>query len=233
MANSVEFRQLVDEETNTYTYLLFDQASKEGVIIDPVLEKVERDVKLINELGIKLKYILDTHVHADHITGSGPLRDQTGAQIVLGAAANLECADVLIKDQAELTFGNTQVKALATPGHTAGCTSFLIEDRVFTGDTVLIRGCGRTDFQQGDAGTLYDVIHSQIFSLPDATTVYPGHDYKGMTSSTVGEEKEYNPRLGKGKTRDEFIEIMDNLNLAYPKKLDVSLPGNMKCGQVA
>ena len=230
MASTVKMRQLFDPETSTYTYLLFDEKSKEAVIIDSVLEQVDRDLKLLSELGLKLVYLADTHVHADHITGASLLREKTGAKVVLGKAAGIDCADVLLSDKETIKFGEFSLQGLATPGHTAGCTSFLCQGMVFSGDALLIRGCGRTDFQQGSPSTLYDSIHNQIFTLADDTIVYPGHDYKGMMCSTVGEEKTHNPRLGNNKSKADFAVIMDNLNLPYPKKLDASLPANLKCG---
>ncbi|MDX2470383.1 MAG: MBL fold metallo-hydrolase [SAR324 cluster bacterium] len=230
MANPVQMRQLFDPETSTYSYLLFDDQTKEAILIDSVIEQHDRDLKLIKELGLTLLYLVETHVHADHITGADKLRSATGAKVVLGKAAGIECADILLENGKDLIFGAFSLKGLATPGHTAGCTSYLCEGMVFTGDALLIRGCGRTDFQQGSPEALYNSIHTQIFSLEDATVVYPGHDYKGVMSSTIGEEKTHNPRLGQSKPLNEFAKIMDNLNLPYPKKLDASLPANLICG---
>jgi sulfur dioxygenase len=232
MESNLVFRQLFDYETWTYTYLLFDPERLEGILIDSVKEQVERDVKQINELGVKLKYNLETHVHADHITGADDIRRKTGASVVYGAGAGVPCSDINMEDGGELNFGRFIVKALSTPGHTDGCTSYYIDGRVFTGDAMLIRGCGRTDFQQGSADSLYESVNGKLFTLPDETLVYPAHDYKGMQVSSIAEEKKYNPRLGGGKTKAEFIEIMDNLNLAKPKRIDVSVPANMKCGKV-
>ncbi len=223
-------RQFFDYETWTYTYLLSDPDSRQSVLIDPVKEKIQRDLKVIREMDLILKYSMETHVHADHITGANEIRKQTGAQIVYGEPANVPCADIGIKDGQELKFGAFSVRALATPGHTDGCTSYLVGDRLFTGDALLVRGCGRTDFQQGSAETLYRSIHNRIFVLPDDTNVYPAHDYNGMTVSTVGEEKRFNPRLGNDRSLEEFVEVMNNLNLAKPKIIDVAVPANMKCG---
>ena len=230
MANPVQMRQLFDPETSTYSYLIFDGATKEAILIDSVIEQHDRDLKLIKELDLKLLYLVETHVHADHITGADKMRAATGAKVVLGKAAAIECADILLGNGEELTFGAFKLKGLATPGHTAGCTSYTCGNMAFTGDALLIRGCGRTDFQQGSPETLYNSIHSQIFTLADDTIVYPGHDYKGVMSSTVGEEKAHNPRLGQNKPLADFADIMDNLNLDYPKKLDASLPANLLCG---
>jgi glyoxylase-like metal-dependent hydrolase (beta-lactamase superfamily II) len=226
------FRQLYDQETSTYTYLLADEDTKEAIIIDSVIEQVERDKKLINELGLKLKYILETHVHADHITGAASLKTYfPDAQTVVHSEGGAECADIHSTDGMELKFGNQSIKVLSTPGHTNGCVSYYTNGMVFTGDALLIRGCGRTDFQQGDPSKLYDSITQKIFTLPDNTIVYPGHDYKGLTASSVWEEKTFNPRLS-NKTKEEFVLIMNNLDLPYPKKIQESVPANLKCGNV-
>jgi sulfur dioxygenase len=226
------FRQLYDLESSTYTYLLADEATREAVLIDPVLENVERDVGLIQDLGLTLRYALDTHVHADHVTALGTLREKTGCQTVLSERAGVGVADVYVKDGDRLGFGRHQLEARETPGHTSGCVTYVLGDRslAFTGDALLIRGSGRTDFQQGDAEQLYHSVHEKIFTLPDATLLYPGHDYKGRTVTSVGEEKRLNPRLGGGKTAEQFSEIMSQLQLAYPKKIDVAVPANLQLG---
>ncbi len=224
-------RQQFDYESWTYTYLLIDTETNEAVQIDSVKEQVERDLEIISNLGIKVKYLLETHVHADHITGASDLRDKTGAEVVYGVGAKVPCSDVDLADGETLRFGKYAVKALSTPGHTDGCTSYLIENMVFTGDALLIRGCGRTDFQQGSSESLYNNVTEKLFTLPDETLVYPAHDYKGRSVSSIGEEKKFNPRLGTAKTREEFYRIMDNLKLAKPKKIDASVPANMKCGK--
>ena len=223
-------RQLFDRETSTYTYLIADEATSEAAIIDPVKEQLERDVLLIKQLGFKLKYVFETHVHADHITSSGKLRDEFSAEVVLHENSEAKCADLLIKDGDVLKLGNIEVKALHTPGHTNADLSFAVEDYVFTGDALLVRDCGRTDFQAGDSVALYNSINEKIFSLDEKTTIYPGHDYYGFTASTVKEEKQFNNRIGNGKTEDEFVEIMANLDLALPKRIKESVPGNMSCG---
>lgn len=229
------FRQLFDRESCTYTYVLGDEETKEAIIIDPVIELVERDQKVLDELSLNLKYALNTHVHADHITGSGKLKKlYEGCQSVLGRIGNEDAkADIKLDEGDKLKAGSVVLETRHTPGHTQGCHSFVCEGSdgvkmVFTGDTVLVRGCGRTDFQGGSSEDLYKSVQRHIFSLPDNTKIYSAHDYKGHTVSTVGEEKKYNPRLSK--TLEEFKDIMANLNLAYPKKIDVSLPANKVCG---
>eukprot|EP00193_Tetraselmis_chui_P004530 CAMPEP_0177763242 /NCGR_PEP_ID=MMETSP0491_2-20121128/6768_1 /TAXON_ID=63592 /ORGANISM="Tetraselmis chuii, Strain PLY429" /LENGTH=394 /DNA_ID=CAMNT_0019279339 /DNA_START=242 /DNA_END=1426 /DNA_ORIENTATION=+ len=232
-ATKVIFRQLFDLEfeSNTYTYLLGDPMSKEALLIDPVLELVERDLKFVDELGLKLVYAINTHCHADHITGSGKiksLRPEVKSGISKASGAK---ADIHFVHGDVVKLGALELEVRATPGHTDGCVSFYTKaagGMVFTGDAVLIRGCGRTDFQQGSSEGLYRSVHEQVFSLPPETVLYPGHDYKGRTSSTVGEEKAHNPRLSK--PLDEFVEIMANLKLPYPKKIDASLPANLVCG---
>ncbi|XP_068242254.1 persulfide dioxygenase ETHE1, mitochondrial [Palaemon carinicauda] len=222
--------QLFDRESCTYTYLLADEESKEAVLIDPVIELAERDAKLIEEMGLTLKYVMNTHVHADHITGTGLLKKLVpGCESVLSKASQGK-ADVHVEPGEEITFGEQKLEVRATPGHTNGCVTYVCHDQktAFTGDALLIRGCGRTDFQEGSADTLYDSVHGQILSLPDDYTLYPAHDYKGQTATTVEEEKQFNPRLTKSK--EEFIELMNNLGLPYPKKIDESLPANYVCG---
>ena len=223
-------RQLFDRETSTYTYLIADAVSNEAAIIDPVKEQFERDVLLIEQLGFNLKYTLETHVHADHITSSGQMRDKFGSIVVLHENSGAKCADMLVKDNDELTLGDQVIKAIHTPGHTNADISFAIDGTIFTGDALLVRDCGRTDFQAGSSATLYNSINDKIFSLDENTTIYPGHDYYGFTASTVKEEKQFNNRLGNGKTEYEFIEIMKNLDLALPKKIKESVPGNTNCG---
>ena len=227
-------RQLFDHETWTYTYLIADEASGEAVLIDPVIDQVERDMKLLSELGLKLVYTLDTHAHADHITGCSLLRKRLGSKAVIGAAAGAEGADVLVKDGDRLQFGALELEVRSTPGHTDGCVTFVTGDHrhAFTGDALLIRGSGRTDFQQGSAQTLYRSIHDKIFTLPDDTIIWPAHDYRGMTFTTVGEEKQLNQRVGDGRTEAQFVEIMENLNLPAPKKIDLAVPANLHCGFV-
>lgn len=231
MTNPIIFRQLFDPESSTYTYLLADIESREAVLIDPVRDQVERDTQLLRELGLKLKYTLETHVHADHVTSSGVLRQQLGSQSVLSRHAGSGCADIAIAHGDSLWFGKHHLKVLETPGHTDSCVSYHDAEggRVFTGDALLIRGCGRTDFQQGNAKKLYDSVTNQLFTLPEETLVYPGHDYKGRTVSSIAEERRYNPRLA-NKTEAQFAAIMNDLRLDPPKRIAEAVPANMACG---
>jgi sulfur dioxygenase len=229
------FRQLFDPETSTYTYLLADGATREAVIIDPVLEQLERDVALVGELELALRYALDTHVHADHVSALGSLRERLGARTVMSERAGVGCADLLVKDGDVIRFGSCGLEVRETPGHTSGCVSYVTLEMAmaFTGDALLVRGCGRTDFQGGDPEELYRSIHTRLFTLPGSTLIYPGHDYKGRTASSVDEERRFNPRLGGDRTRDEFSAIMRKLSLAYPKYMNVALPRNLHCGIAA
>ncbi len=228
------FRQLFDPETSTYTYLLGDETSREAVIIDSVREQLERDTTLLRELDLKLVCALETHVHADHVTASGRLREATGAKIALSAEAGVGNADRGLRDGDKITFGAHTLEARATPGHTSGCMTFVCHEEgcAFTGDALLIRGCGRTDFQQGNAHTLYDSVQRKILSLPGDTKLYPGHDYKGRTVSTVDEERRFNARLGTDKSEADFVAIMAGLDLAYPKRIDEAVPANLESGLV-
>lgn len=226
------FRQLFDRDTCTYTYVLADEDTREAVLIDPVLELFERDRVLLEELGLTLVHTIETHVHADHVTASGRFRHALGSRSVVSANAGADCGDVQIHHRETIQVGRHTLEARWTPGHTDGCVTWVDHEhrRVFTGDALFIRGCGRTDFQQGDAATLYRSVHDEIFSLGDDYTLYPGHDYKGRTSSTVGEERQFNPRLGGGKSEATFVEIMHNLKLAHPARMHVAVPANMACG---
>ncbi len=224
------FQQLFEAESSTFTYLLADRETREAVLIDSVLEKVDRDLKLIAELELNLKYVLDTHVHADHVTGAGLIRSRTGAKAAVARAANIACADVLLCEGDEIKFGEFALKVIETPGHTDSSLSFYIEGMVFTGDALLIRGCGRTDFQGGSAEKLFDSVTQKLWKLPAETIVYPAHDYKGFTASSIEVEQKNNPRLGGSKSKAEFIEIMSKLDLPYPKMIDRALPANQLCG---
>lgn len=227
------FRQLFEPVSSTYTYLLGDPDTREAVLIDPVAEEVDTYVALLAELGLTLRYTLETHVHADHVTAGALLRDRLGSRTVVHADAGAACADLPVRHGDRLRVGALELEVRETPGHTSGCVAYVAPDRVFTGDTLLIGGCGRTDFQQGDAGRLYDSVHGQLFSLPPDTLVFPAHDYKGRTVSTIKEEVATNARLGGGKSRAEFVEIMANLKLAYPKQIDRAVPANQQCGREA
>lgn len=226
----MKVRQLFDQDTWTYTYLLIDEKTKEAAIIDSVKERFERDARYVRDLGLTLKYAMETHVHADHVTASGLLRQEFGLKIVVHESSGNECADIQAKDEDVFRLGEQEIKVLHTPGHTNGDVSYLIDGAVFTGDALLIRACGRTDFQQGDSATLYHSITQKLFTLPDETIVYPGHDYEGFTQSSIGEEKALNPRLQNNKPKAEFMAIMDNMNLPKPKRIDVAVPGNLDCG---
>ncbi|MGR9046311.1 MAG: MBL fold metallo-hydrolase [Gammaproteobacteria bacterium] len=225
------FRQLFDPDTCTFSYLLGCERTRKAILIDSVANAIEQYLDLLGELDLTLTYTLETHVHADHVTASGTLRDKLGSKSVVQRDAGAMCADLLVTDGVELQIGEIELTVLHTPGHTSGCVSYLAGDRVFTGDSLFIDGCGRTDFQHGDAGTLYDSITQKLFTLPPDTLVYPGHDYHGKTVSTIKQEIASNARLGQGKTRNEFIDIMNHLDLPYPKYIDEALPANQACGQ--
>ena len=223
-------RQLFDLKTWTYTYLLADPESRSAALIDPVIEQIDRDLRLLRELDLRLEYALDTHVHADHITANGRLREITGCQTGIASVSAVECASLGLDDGDRLSLGALEIEVIATPGHTNGCLSFRVRDHVFTGDSLFIRGCGRTDFQQGDAGRLYDSITQRLFTLPDETWVHPGHDYHGLTVSTIGEEKRFNPRLTLD--RETFIATMNALDLPDPKLIMEAVPANQSCGRL-
>lgn len=223
------FKQLLDIESSTYTYFIADSQAGEAVFIDPVDTHISEYLALLRQYHCTLKYSLETHVHADHITGGGLLRQQTEAQTGVASACGAETADLQLKDGDILKFGQESILVIATPGHTPGSTSFLWRDRLFTGDALLINGCGRTDFQGGNSETQYHSIINKLFTLPDDTLVYPGHDYNGRRVSNIAQEKDINPRLA-GKTLAEFIQIMNSLNLPKPRLIDIAVPANRKCG---
>lgn len=226
----MELRQLFDPDSSTYSYLLWDPESHEAALIDPVEEQVDRDIQLIRELDLKLRYTLETHVHADHVTGSGILRNRLDSIVMVHENSRTKCADVLFRDGDLLPLGSSRIRVIYTPGHTDSDVSFVIPGAVFTGDALLIRGCGRTDFQSGDAGALFDSVTRRLFTLPDSTIVYPGHDDQGRACSTITEERQYNPRLGAGRTREDFISIMNELELDPPRRMHEALPSNLRCG---
>jgi sulfur dioxygenase len=226
------FRQLFDQDSSTYSYLLADQQTGDALIIDPVIEQLERDATLIDELGLKLLFALDTHVHADHVTATGALRQRFGSRTVVSERAGVACADWLVKHGDRIRFGAHELEVRETPGHTRGCLTYVMHQPrlAFTGDALLIRACGRTDFQQGDSRELYRSVREQVFTLPGDTLIYPGHDYKGRTVSSVAEEKRLNPRLGGERTSSGFERLMSELRLPYPRKMDVAVPANLFCG---
>ncbi len=223
------FRQLFDSESCTYTYLLASRRGGEALIIDPVLDRVDRYIQLLGELDLRLLKAVDTHVHADHITGLGALRDRTKCVTVMGEQSGVDVVSMRVSDGDTIDIEGISLDVIYTPGHTDDSYSFLMGDRVFTGDTLFIRGTGRTDFQHGDARAQYDSLFNKLLKLPDETLVYPGHDYKGDTVSTIAEERAYNPRLQVDSV-EEYVKIMDNLNLANPKMMDVAVPANLKMG---
>jgi len=228
------FRQLFEPVSSTYTYLIACEQSGEAALIDPVLETVERDLGVIRDLGLRLACTLETHIHADHVTGAGRLRSLAGSKAGFPEASGAELVDFTITEGTPVGIGELQLRPLYTPGHTDDHHVYLLEGdeaaRIFTGDALLIEGCGRTDFQNGDAATLYRSVHEKIFALGDETLVYPAHDYNQRQVSSVGQEKARNPRLGSGKSVDEFVAIMAALNLPRPKKIDIAVPANRGCG---
>ena len=230
------FRQLVEPESSTYTYLVACDETREAVLIDPVLETVDRDLALLEELGLTLKYTIETHIHADHVTAADRLRDATGSKVAVPEKSGARNADVAVREGEPIAVGKIRIDPLYVPGHTDDHHAYLLRStdgaRLFTGDSLMIDGCGRTDFQNGDPATLYRSVHEKLFTLPDDTLVYPGHDYQQRFVSSVGQEKARNPRLGGGKTLDEFVAIMNSLNLPRPKKMDIAVPANRECGEV-
>jgi glyoxylase-like metal-dependent hydrolase (beta-lactamase superfamily II)/rhodanese-related sulfurtransferase len=227
------FRQLFDADTGTFTYLLADVPSGQGVLIDPVFEEHARDLSLIRELGVEPVASIDTHVHADHVTGSWLMHEATGCAIGLAAAAGAENVTLPLHHGDRVGFGDRSLEVRSTPGHTNGCLTFVLDDHsmAFTGDALLVRGCGRCDFQQGDAHVLWNSITRQIFSLPDSCLLYPGHDYTGRTVTSVAEEKAFNARLGGEATERDFVGHMENMKLPHPRRIAEALPGNMRSGK--
>lgn len=229
----VNINQLIDKDTSTYTYILSDPDTGEAIIIDSVLGQVDRDLQIIKDLNLKLTTILETHMHADHVTGASVLRKHTGAKIGVCDKTNASGNDLVLKDEDKLSLGRQTITCISTPGHTNGCMSYFCEGHLFTGDALMINGCGRTDFQEGSSDKLFHSVREKLFKYPDSTIVYPAHDYKGLTSTTIGEQKKSNPRIGLNITKEEFISIMANLNLSPPKKIEENVPRNLKCGLIS
>ncbi|MEO7557965.1 MAG: MBL fold metallo-hydrolase [Gammaproteobacteria bacterium] len=225
------FRQLFEPISCTYTYLLGCEETRQAVLIDPVMPAWERDLMVINSLGLKLAYTLDTHIHADHITSALHLKKEVGSRIANPAIDKLPCTDIGIEDNVVFEVGSLKIRPLHTPGHTDGHFAYALDNRVFTGDALLIDACGRTDFQNGDAPALYRSIHEKLFTLPDDQLVYPAHDYNDRRVSTIAQERKRNPRVGGGRGLEEFVVIMSELKLPYPKFIDYAVPGNKKCGE--
>ena len=226
------FRQLFDHESSTYTYLLADRKGGEALLIDPVLEQTDKYIRLVEELGLRLVMAVDTHIHADHVTALGALRDHTGCATAMGEQTKADCVSLRLRDGERVRIDDLALEVLYTPGHTDDSYSLLLPDRVFTGDTLLIRGTGRTDFQNGDPAAQYDSLFGRLLRLPDDTFVYPAHDYNGMTVSTIGEEKAHNPRL-QVRGKQEYVELMNGLVLSSPRLMDVAVPANRACGRKA
>jgi glyoxylase-like metal-dependent hydrolase (beta-lactamase superfamily II) len=224
------FRQLFEPLSSTYTYLIGCEETGQALLIDPVVNSIERDLGIVREHGLTLAWTLDTHIHADHITAALHLKQQVGSRIAMPAMEQLGCADAGISEDAPFRLGSVTLQPLHTPGHTDSHFAYLLGDRVFTGDALLIDGCGRTDFQNGDARTLYESVHAKLFTLADECLVYPAHDYQNRRVSSIGQEKRRNPRLGGDRSLEEFQRIMAELKLAYPKFIDYAVPGNRRCG---
>ncbi|HEY3777368.1 MAG TPA: MBL fold metallo-hydrolase [Rhizomicrobium sp.] len=227
------FRQLFDQQSSTFTYLLGDPAEGEAVMIDPVFEQSRRDAALARELGLTLVWTLETHIHADHVTGAWLLREKLGSRIAVAKTSGAAGADRYLCDGDKVAFGRLTLRVMATPGHTSGCLTFVSDDetRAFTGDCLLVRGTGRTDFQGGDAAQMYHSVRERIFSLPDCCLLFPAHDYRGLSCTSVGEERRFNPRLGDTAGLEDFCGHMANLKLAHPKQIDVAVPANLRCGR--
>lgn len=229
----INIRQLFDQDTWTFTYLVFDDESKESVLIDPVLEKINRDLSLVERLDLTLIGVLETHVHADHITAANEIRAKTAVKIYYGSKTGVKGSDVLLNDGDQIQLGNYFITTIHTPGHTEGCTTYFIDNKLFTGDTLFIGGTGRTDFQGGSAEDTFESCRNKLFTYPDSTLVYPAHNYEGLTVSTVGEERSWNPNVGDGITKQGFIDNENKKGRPYPRRFDVSVPANMKCGSVS
>lgn len=224
------FRQLFEPLSSTYSYLLGCEQTRRAVLIDPVVNAIERDLQVLDELGLTLAYTLETHIHADHITAARHLKERVGSRIAAPAMERLPCADHGVEDGIPFEVGGVRIEPIHTPGHTDGHFAYRVGDRVFTGDALLIDGCGRTDFQNGDAATLYRSVRERLFTLPDDVLVYPAHDYQQRHVSCIGQERARNPRLGGARTEQEFVQLMAQLDLPYPKFIDYAVPGNRQCG---
>ena len=229
--NKINVKQMFDYNTWTYTYILWN-SDLDAIIIDPVLEQVSRDIEVITKLGLNLKYIFETHVHADHVTAASELKNKTSAKICYGELAGVEGADILFKDGEKFYLGENEIVVHHTPGHTSGCVSYYVDGYIFTGDTLFIEGTGRTDFQGGSSSDIYDSVRKKIFSYSDDTIVYPAHNYNGFIYSTVGHEKKFNPNVGNEISKDTFIENEKSKDRPYPKKFDIAVPANLKCGKI-
>ena len=223
------FRQVFDNKSSTYTYLIASAKGREAVIIDPVIENVESYIKLLNELDLKLVKVIDTHIHADHVTGASKLKQVTNCSTLMGEHTPADAVEIKVKDDEIIKIDQIEIKAMYTPGHTSDSYSFLMDNYLFSGDTLLINGTGRTDFQNGSSKDAYNSIFNRLLKLPEDTILYPGHDYNGKESSTIGNEKKFNPRL-QVKNVDEYVELMSNLNLAKPKLIDINVSRNIKLG---
>ena len=223
------FKQVFDQKSSTYTYIIASADGREALIIDPVLENVEDYIKILNQLNLKLVKVIDTHIHADHVTGAGKLRDKTKCVTIMGEHTPTDAVEVKVKDDEIIQLDKFKIRALYTPGHTSDSFCFLMNNYLFSGDTLLINGTGRTDFQNGSSKDAYNSIFNRLLKLPDETLLYPAHDYKGETVSTIGKEKSSNPRL-QVKNVDEYIDIMNNLNLKKPEKIDFNVESNLKLG---
>ena len=228
---AIIFRQLFEPVSSTYTYLLACAATGEAVLVDPVMPAWQRDLQVVNDLGLRLLMTIDTHIHADHITSASVLKREVGSRIAISALDALPCTDVPMHDGVPLQFGGVRIDPMHTPGHTDNHFALVAGDRVFTGDALLIDGCGRTDFQSGDARALYESVRGKLFGLPSETLVYPAHDYQGRWVSSIAQEKQRNPRLGADRPLEDFVRLMENLDLPYPKFIDYAVPGNKQCGQ--
>lgn len=230
------FRQLFEPQSSAYTYLIASEESREAVLVDPVLETVERDLQILADLELALRFTVETHIHADHVTSASRLRERTGCKCAVPEKSGAAHVDLEVREGEPIRFGSLELQPLYTPGHTDDHHAYFLDvpgaARLFTGDALLIDGCGRTDFQNGDAATLYRSVHDKLFALPNDTLVYPGHDYQQRHVSSIGQERARNPRLGGGKTLDEFIAIMGSLNLPRPAKMDIAVPANRECGQL-